>query len=424
MPEQTGKKQNTSKKKTERQTSEKKHVKTASQQPQPAAANNSAATVHIHSRSNVFATVIGVTALLMIAGLFFMALMSAFKGTITAPLTVEGNRRAGAMQKFQLSREDLIALTEGDEVNWYIDGVKVQTDVYGSQENYQLQHVFDKPGKYKVRVDLGNKMSRTVDLEVTDALVEITADSFVVVYGDKLPELTYKYTGVEGSLKQHGLTCEVTCGCGEHPVVGTYPIKVTVSGDCCTEVKEGTLQVVPRPLKVMGLIKEYDGTTEIDAQNVILDNVVKGDDVSVVKTEKLKANSKNAGTQSVDTSSVHLTGKKASNYVVESGSVEITPKPLYIKGLHAQNKMYDGTKKVTVAGTAQLEGVIDGDNVTVGGYTAQFTTSDSGTGKSVRITDLTLVGADKDNYTVRGDVFTQADVVKSFWDVLDGSVHG
>lgn len=240
-----------------------------------------------------------------------------------------------------------------------------------------------------------------------------------MVYGDSIPQLTYTVNGMDWELEPHGISVNVTCNCGNKPNVGVYPITVSVEG-CESQVTEGTLEIVPRPLKIEGVSRQYDGTTKVDCDGISLD-VIKGDDVRV---ESLLVKNKNVGNQPIDVASVVLGGKSKGNYVIEGGSVEITPKPLYLKGLHAQNKMYDGTKNVTVVGTAHLEGVVDGDNVTVGGYTAQFSDAEGGTNKSVRITDITLVGSDKDNYTVKGDTFTQADVLKSFWDVLDGAVHG
>lgn len=370
-------------------------------------------------KNSVFSAVIGIAALAVILGLLIWAFVSAFNDKVSVPLNVEGNGRAGATQHFTLTRQDTMHLAEGDEINWYVDGVKVQGDVYKSDGNYNFDYIFPKAGKYRVRVDIGNRLSRTSDIEVGEPLLEVTADNLVVVYGDSIPQLTYTANGMDWELEQHGVSVKVACDCGNRPGVGTYPITVSVEG-CECQVTEGTLEIVPRPLKIQGLSRQYDGTTKVDASNVVLD-VIKGDDVRV---ESLSVKSKDVGNQPIDISSVVLGGKNKDNYVVEGGSVEITPKPLYLKGLHAQNKMYDGTKNVTVVGTAHLEGVVEGDNVTVGGYTAQFADADGGTNKSVRITDITLVGSDKDNYTVKGDTFTQADVLKSFWDVLDGAVHG
>ncbi|HIT77319.1 MAG TPA: hypothetical protein IAD47_00840 [Candidatus Limihabitans stercoravium] len=375
--------------------------------------------VPVTKKNGVLSAVIGIAALAVILGLLIWAFISAFTDKVFVPLNVEGNGRAGATQHFTLTRQDTMHLTEGEEINWYVDGVKVQGDVYKSDGSYEFDYIFPKAGKYRVRVDIGNRLSRTSDVEVGEPLLEVTADNLVVVYGDSIPKLTYTANGMDWELEPHGISVNVTCDCGNKPCVGTYPITVSVEG-CESRVTEGTLEIVPRPLKIEGLSRQYDGTTKVDAASVVLD-VIRGDDLRV---ESLSVKCKDVGNQPIDISSVVLGGKSKDNYVIEGGSVEITPKPLYLKGLQAQNKMYDGTKNVTVVGTAHLEGVVEGDNVTVGGYTAQFSDADGGTNKSVRITDITLVGKDKDNYTVKGDTFTQADVTKSFWDVLDGAVHG
>lgn len=93
--------------------------------------------------------------------------------------------------------------------------------------------------------------------------------------------------------------------------------------------------------------------------------------------------------------------------VIKSGSVtaEVTgitvgQKQLFITGLTAANREYDGTKNVTLSG-GQLAGVVVGENVTVTmPKEGAVTDANAGTAKPVIITKPDLTGTDAENYTL------------------------
>jgi hypothetical protein len=84
----------------------------------------------------------------------------------------------------------------------------------------------------------------------------------------------------------------------------------------------------------------------------------------------------------------------------------ITPKPLTITGVSAQNKTYDGTTDANLTGIPGLGGVVGGDLVTVTGNpsTGSFANKHVGAGKTV--TPASAYTIDNPNYTVTQPTFT------------------
>ncbi len=103
------------------------------------------------------------------------------------------------------------------------------------------------------------------------------------------------------------------------------------------------------------------------------------------------------GTYSISQGSVAL----SSNYTLsfESQYLTIVARGLTVSGTVANNKPYDGTTLATLSG-ATLQGVVSGDDVTLGGSaTGTFVQSAIGNNIDV-ITSMTLSGADAGNYSL------------------------
>jgi hypothetical protein len=76
----------------------------------------------------------------------------------------------------------------------------------------------------------------------------------------------------------------------------------------------------------------------------------------------------------------------------------------------ANNKIYDGTTTATIA-TRALSGALAGDDVSLSGGTASFTSKSAGTAKPVSATGLTLSGAAAGNYQLAStSASTTADI--------------
>ena len=80
--------------------------------------------------------------------------------------------------------------------------------------------------------------------------------------------------------------------------------------------------------------------------------------------------------------------------------ITVTPRPLTITGLAAENKEYNGTIAATITGTAKIEGLIDGDDVELSGGAAVFEDRNAGNGKTVIFSDFIISGADAHNYVL------------------------
>ena len=81
-----------------------------------------------------------------------------------------------------------------------------------------------------------------------------------------------------------------------------------------------------------------------------------------------------------------------------SATVTISKKPVTVSGITAANKPYDGnTDAILNYDNAVFDGIVTGDELTITA-TGTFESAEVGDGKAVTITDLTLGGADVDNY--------------------------
>jgi filamentous hemagglutinin family protein len=171
----------------------------------------------------------------------------------------------------------------------------------------------------------------------------------------------------------------------------------------------GNQSVTPIPLTPAasgGVSKVYDGTDAMTGLTMSLTGELTGDRVEVNASGTF--GSKNAGgnlTYAVD--GMSLIGADAADYYLAAGSFSgnngtITPKPITVSGITADDKVYDGTTVATLTTLgATLNGVISGDAVALDalGYGASFGNRNVGAGKAVTVTGLTLEGADAGNYS-------------------------
>lgn len=195
---------------------------------------------------------------------------------------------------------------------------------------------------------------------------------------------------------------------------GTATATVTAEGcyGMYTGSVEKNFKINPLTATVQSITAEgraYDGTDDVAITSITLDGIVEADkekikvDTPIVgKAADSKAES---GKEITLPAGLTLSGNDVGNYTLGDYSgvttqVEITPAPLTLTGLMAQNRLYDGTTSVTLTG-GTLSGVINGDAVTA-------TMPDQGTvaspdvdeNKAVTYTLPGLEGADKDNYSL------------------------
>lgn len=133
-----------------------------------------------------------------------------------------------------------------------------------------------------------------------------------------------------------------------------------------------------------------------------LAGVLQGDTVEVTGTPVFTfAGSKVGSGITIATTGYGLSGGQAGNYSLTQPtlSASITPKPLAVIGLTANNKIYDRTTVATVHGTALLVGVITGDAVSLAGTPAfQFASANVGAGIAITASGYALDGGQAGNY--------------------------
>jgi len=146
--------------------------------------------------------------------------------------------------------------------------------------------------------------------------------------------------------------------------------------------------------------KYYDKTAGVVFDHSGLTNVISGDIVSPAFSAVNSFSSVKAGTNiPVIVGTVTLTGIDAGNYTLTQPTgvkADILPRILVPSALTA-NKTYDQSTSAQTEVT--LSNAIAGDAVSATA-TSNFTNAQAGIGKSVTIANITLTGADKDNYTL------------------------
>ncbi len=171
-----------------------------------------------------------------------------------------------------------------------------------------------------------------------------------------------------------------------------------------------TANITPKAIDVLGITAAnmtYDGSTTatLNTSGATLEGVVMGDTVTLVTTGAMGTFvTPTVGTGiTVIISGLSLTGADSGNYSLSepTTTANITPAPLDVAGITADNMTYNGSTMATlVTSGATLEGVVMDDTVTLDTSAAMgtFATKDAGVGITVTVSGLTLAGADAGNY--------------------------
>ena len=338
-------------------------------------------------------------------------------------ISAMGETRRGSEQTFTYT-PDKTDIIDGALVRWTVNGEPVYEGAYLIGEPLTLSYTPTQTGTMDVTVNVGN-YHQTASFEVLAPRLTVTAPSVTVTYGEQLPQLNYVVSGfVEGEDVSdfcYDGKCVADC---EKLNVGVYDLKF--DGELCyrdyeTEYVYGKLTILPKQLNVTNnFIKCYDSTNTISNPTIKLDGIVEGDEVCA-KCDTLYFDNKNVGNDKmIMLANVCLEGEDATNYVLPDfvcGS--ITPRPLKLVGMTVKDKIYDGTTKATIDKAPTLNGVVEGDSVAIGNLTVSFDDASVGEQK-VTARNISLVGADKDNYVIVDVEKPSAEISNnaSFWDKL------
>ncbi|TDP61689.1 YDG domain-containing protein, partial [Roseateles toxinivorans] len=202
--------------------------------------------------------------------------------------------------------------------------------------------------------------------------------------------------------------------------------------------------ISPAALSVSGISannKVYDAGTSATLSGSATVQALGNDSVSVAGTAVARFADKNVGTaKAVSVSGYTLNGADAGNYSLDlpSLSANISPAPLNIGGLTANNKVYDTTQVASLTGTAIVQPLANDVVSLAGTAVASFADKNVGVAKPVTVSGYTLDGADAGNYravlpalsasiTPASLLYVAAPVGKAIGDAvpaLSGSVTG
>jgi filamentous hemagglutinin family protein len=192
--------------------------------------------------------------------------------------------------------------------------------------------------------------------------------------------------------------------------LSNYKLPTVVYGTGTINPAALTVSIVNNPTKV------YDGTTStvLSSSNYSIAGFASGEGASIDPSSLINYASKDVGTNipisAVLTASAYTanSGTLLSNYVLATtanGTGQITPAPLYVTGVSAQNKTYDTTTAATLSVSgAGLTGLVSGEggmvslNTTTSG---SFSQADVGNALAVSTSGFSISGSGASNYTLQ-----------------------
>ena len=208
---------------------------------------------------------------------------------------------------------------------------------------------------------------------------------------------------------------------------GTIPVYGYKAAGSPATAAIGTITPAPLTATVVNdPTKVYDGSTSaaLTSSNYGFTGFVSGQGATVNEASSVTYSSANAGSSIpvnatfTPTNFVANSGTNLANYILPTSATglgTITPAPLVLDGLIANNKVYDGTRAATLnVNGASLFGVISTDagqvtlNSSAGAGT--FVTPNVGTGIVVLASGFTLTGAKASNYQISPPLYLAADI--------------
>jgi len=297
------------------------------------------------------------------------------------------------------------ALDVKDVLEWDVTGLSPVTTYYYRVSSYNALGTSSTSNQ--ITVATLNFQTITFDsipaYRYGDADFDLTAtaSSGLPVYFTSSDETVASITGNTVSINTAGLAIITAKQNGNAEYDAALPV-------------EWDLLVNPVVLTVSDAVaanKEYNGTTDAMVSGAVLNGVIESEDVILVNETTGTFAQKGVGTGIVVTTAMTITGSDTANYVLTQPvlSADIVSKELTVAGASADNKVYDGTTIASISGFT-LEGVIDGDEVSVDGTDAGLF-AQSGVGVGIAVTtSLTLSGAEMGNYTLVQPADLTADI--------------
>ncbi len=268
---------------------------------------------------------------------------------------------------------------------------------------------------YESATEYGEKTATFTINKIDQAALTVTTDESVT-YGSTLKlasdggsgDGAVTYAVVDGGTGD--ATIDATTLTLTPTKAGTVKVQATKAASTnYNEAKsaEKEITISPKTVTITGITaatKVYDGTaTATPTGEGVIEGLVAGDDVTIVAGTAAFDN-KNVGVgKTVKFSGYALDGAGKKNYALSAQpadvTADITAKAVTITGITAENKTYDGNTNATPNG-GTIDGMIDGDRVTIVAGTAAFNNKNVGDDKTVTFSGYNLGGTDAGNYTL------------------------
>jgi IMP cyclohydrolase len=178
---------------------------------------------------------------------------------------------------------------------------------------------------------------------------------------------------------------------------------------------ETSANITAKELVIKGLTAEnrtYDGSrvATIVINGVEYAGLVENDEVNISATGEF--DDKNVGENKTVTITSDYSGADVDNYSIvdqTTTTANITAKQLVIKGLTAENRIYDGGRVATIViDGVEYAGLVENDEVNISA-TGEFDDKNVGVDKEVTITSI-YSGADLGNYKITNQTSTTATI--------------
>ncbi|MFK7766970.1 MAG: beta strand repeat-containing protein, partial [Mariniblastus sp.] len=180
-----------------------------------------------------------------------------------------------------------------------------------------------------------------------------------------------------------------------------------------------TADITPASVVVHSIVannKIYDGDTiaNVDHSGVVFDGKIAGDSLTAMSTTGT-FNNKNVGnSKSVTLAGTVFGGTDVGNYSFTnqvSTTAEITPKSIFVEGIVAVDRVYDGTTAATVdLSGVNFNGMVSGDELLASGTIGVFESKNVGTEQTVNLSGTTYGGIDLGNYSIDDQASTTASI--------------
>lgn len=175
--------------------------------------------------------------------------------------------------------------------------------------------------------------------------------------------------------------------------------------------------------------KVYDGSTNLSISNIVLKNIITGDDVSLTSTQ-LYMDISNVGNGYAYVRDASLIGISSNNYTISTAStnniyrtpITVTRRPITVR---VYPRTYDGTATVYTE-NLYLNNIIQGDNINVTA-TGSYNNIYVGTNKPVDLSNIQLTGTSRFNYstsltaTASGEIYRRVVGLTILPRIYDGS---